>query len=101
ELLLVNPAFLVDLGVAVETRGNFLLQRRVRQQIASELGDGELVEWQVPVQRINYPVAVFPDFSRCINAVTVGVGVTRHVEPPAAPAFAVMWRSQQSLNKFF
>ena len=40
--------------------GNFLLQRRVRQQIACQLLRAELVKWQVAVESVNHPVAICP-----------------------------------------
>ena len=98
ELLRVNAAFLIDLRVAMKARGDLLLQRRVRQQIARELPDGELVEAQVAVERINDPIAVFPNLPRRVNAVAVRVGVTRGVEPPTAPALPVIRRRQQPVH---
>ena len=99
ELLLVYPALLVDLRVAMEARRNFLLHRRVGQHVARELFDGELVEGQIPVQRGDDPVAVTPDAARRVNAVAVRVRVTRHVQPPATPALAVVRRRQQPVHK--
>ena len=82
----------------METGGDLLLQRRVRQQITRELPDGELVERQVAVERVNDPVAVFPNLPRRVYAVAVRVGVTGGVEPPAAPTLAVMRLRQQSVH---
>src|SRR5262245_61983213 len=42
ELFQVDPAFLVDHRVAMESRGDELLCRRVRQQIAGQLLNREL-----------------------------------------------------------
>jgi len=41
---------LVDLGVAIEARGNFLLDGRVRQQVTRKLFDDKLVKRQIAVQ---------------------------------------------------
>ena len=100
ELLLVDPALLVDLRVAMKAGGNFLLHRRVGQHVAGELLDGELVEGQVTVQRGDDPIAVAPDAARRIDAVAVRVRVTRHVQPPTAPPLAVVRRRQQPLDEF-
>src|SRR5438874_12997248 len=82
----------------METGGDLLLQSRVRQQIARELPECELVERQVAVERVNDPIAVFPNLPRRVYAVAVRVGVTRGVEPPTAPPLAVMRRRQQSVH---
>ena len=50
ELLGVDAAFLVDLGVAVETGGDLLLGRGVGEEIAGELLDDELIVGLVAVQ---------------------------------------------------
>ena len=59
--LVVGAAFGVGHGVAVEGRGHPLGLGGVRQQIAGELFDGELVVGQIPVQGLDHPVAPRPD----------------------------------------
>ncbi len=50
ELFEVDAAFLVDLRVAMEAGGDALLNGRVRQQIAGQLLDDELIERHVAVE---------------------------------------------------
>src|SRR5439155_10718587 len=61
KLLWVNAALLVDLRIAMEAGGNLLFESRLREQVARELVDGELVEGQVAIERVDDPIAVFPD----------------------------------------
>src|SRR5437879_332081 len=44
KLLRVDAAFLIDLRVAMEAGRDLLVESRLRQQVARELLDGELVE---------------------------------------------------------
>src|SRR5205814_9054363 len=99
ELLRVNATFLIDLGVAMETSGNLLPDGRLRKQIAGELPDGKLVERQVLIERADYPVAVLPNRTRRVDGIAVRVRVTGRVQPPSAPAFAVMGRGQQLVHQ--
>src|SRR6185369_13066097 len=57
KLLLIDAALLVEERVAVEAGGDELLAVGLRQHIASQLFDGELVEGQVAVQSVDDPVA--------------------------------------------
>ena len=85
ELLGIDAAFLVDHRVAQEAGGHHLVLRGVRQQVAGDLLDDELVVGQVAVQGVDDPVAIEPDLPRLVLLVAVGVGVAGGVEPDAAP----------------
>ena len=76
-----------------------MIDAGVRQQIARELFDGELVEGQVAVERVHHPVAVFPDLAGRVDGVAVGVGVTRDVEPRARPALTEVGRSEEAVDR--
>ena len=90
ELFHIDAAFFVNEGVAVEAGGDALAPGGVRQQVAGQLLDRELVERQVGVQGGEYPVAVRPDRPRRIDAEAVAVGVPGQVQPDAAPPLAVV-----------
>ena len=98
ELFRVDAAFLIDLGVAVKSGGDFLIEGCVRQKVSGQLVDDELVERQIAVHGLNDPIAVKPDLTGCIHAIPVRIGITGDVKPPARPAFAVTGRTQQSLD---
>ena len=101
ELLGVNAALAVHLRVAMEPGGNELRRRRFFNEIAGELFDREAVERHVRIHRADDPVAIRPDRARRINAVSIAVRISRLVEPPASPAFAVVRRFQQPLDEIF
>ena len=82
----------------MEAGGDQLIDGRVRQQVAGDLLDRELVERHVAIQRIDHPVAILPHLARRVDGVAVGIGVARHIEPVAAPALAVVRRSEQSVD---
>jgi hypothetical protein len=74
---------------AIVAGGDELIDARLREEIAGELLDGELVEGQVGVERADDPVAVGPDGANIVEVEAVGVGVADGVEPVAAEVFAV------------
>ena len=72
--------------------------------VPGDLLDDELVVRQVGIQRGDDPVAVgvaVGEIARLVaGEVALGVGVARHVEPVAAPAFAVAGRGEQAVHDF-
>ena len=90
RFLRIDAAFLVGHRIAVKPGGDFLVDGRIGQHVASDLLDRELVERQIAVERVNHPVAVFPDAATIVLLVAVGVGVAREIEPRPRPAFAVV-----------
>jgi hypothetical protein len=100
ELFGIDAALLIEHRVAQKTRGHAGLQRRLRQQIARQLFDRELIERHVFVERVDYPVAIWPDRARAVFFEPVGVGVSRGVEPPSPPPLAVMRAVEQAIDQF-
>jgi NADH:ubiquinone oxidoreductase subunit E len=96
--LLLDAAFLVQHGIAQETRRDPLVHRRLRQQIAGELFDRKCVERHVRIKGVNYPIAIRPDRARFVLLIAVGVGVASRIQPVPAPALTVMRGRQQPLN---
>ena len=84
---------------AVETGGNALRLGGVRQQVASELLDGELREWHVGIERVHDPIAIRPKVAEVIALEAVRVGVARVVEPRPRPADAELRRSQELVHE--
>ena len=54
----IRPGLVVLQRIAVKAGGDLLLERGIREEVARELFDGELIEGLVPVHRIDHPVAV-------------------------------------------
>ena len=98
ELLRIDSAFLVDHRVAQKAGGDNLFLRRVWQLIARQLLDDELIVRQVAVQRVDHVIAVEPNLAALVLFETVGVRVTRGIEPLPAPALAVVRRTEQALD---
>src|SRR5581483_11814284 len=89
-LLKVDAAFVIARRIAVEACRDKLIGCRVRQEISGDLLDHELVEWHVEVQCIDYPVAIFPDRARGVDAIAVRIGIARQIEPVPAPTLPVV-----------
>ena len=100
DLILVGnrPTLEVDHVVAIEARRHLLIARRVRQQVAGELLDRELIERQVAVERVDDPVAPRPHAAVAVDVVAVRVGVAGGVEPRHRHALAVARRLQQRVD---
>ena len=85
-------------GEKTHRRERTIVIRVHAQLIRRELLDDELVERQILVEGAHHPVAkgVGERIARFLVAADVafGVRVARHVEPVAAPAFAVVWRGE-------
>ncbi len=95
----LRSAFLGRQQQAVETRSDLLLLRAVRQQVAGQLFDRELVERLVLVERLDDPVAIRPDVPRVVRVVSDRVGKTDHIQPRDCHPFAVLRRGQQLVHK--
>ena len=80
RLLLVHTRLGVQRSIAMETAGGELCERRLRQQIPSDLLDGELVKRQVAVDGVDDPVSIAPSIrAQAISEKAVAVGVAGHV----------------------
>src|SRR5262245_24862860 len=75
KLLLVDAAFVIDLGVAVKSSGDELFGGCAWKQIPSKLPDRELVERKVSVECAHHPVAVRPNAAPTVDAVSVRIRI--------------------------
>ena len=87
--------------VALEAGGDQLVESRLRQQVAGDLVDGELVERLVPVERLDRPVAVGVHLSVVVDVDAVGVAVARGVQPVAGAVFAPVGRREKAVDQPF
>jgi hypothetical protein len=70
------------------------------EQVAGKLLDHKTVERLVAVQRVHDVVAISPGVAvGDVFVEAVGVGVTGHIQPVAAPTLAVRGRGQQPLDE--
>ncbi len=100
-LFVVDAAFLIEKGVAVKSGRDSLFGRRLRQHVARDLLDGEIAEREVPVQRADDPVAILPHRAGVVLLVSVGVRVTREIEPGPSPPLSEMRGCEQSVHELF
>ena len=97
----IDPSLLVEHGVAMEASGDDLVRCSIRQHVASQLLDGELIKWHVLVECLDHPVAKRPNSARAILFVTIGVSITGKIQPRASPSFPVWRRLQKAINEVF
>ena len=76
-----RAAFVGRHVAALKTSGDLLFQRRVVQQIAGKLFDGELIKRLVTIERANDPVTVRPHFSIVVEVHAVCVCVPSCIQP--------------------
>ena len=88
----------VDHVIAVEPRRQFLLLRRIRQEITRKLPDRELVVAHVVVDRLHHPIPPRPHRALGIALVAVRVRIACRIQPIPGPALTQLWRIQQPLH---
>ena len=97
---LLHAAALVGLAMQpVERRGETLLSRRVRQQVAGDLPEDEIVDAHVAVEGADDPVTPGPEMVEPVGLIAVGVRIARDVEPVDGHAFTVGRRGEQSIHE--
>ena len=85
----------------VEGRGQDLLGRRIRQQIAGHLPERELIPGQVVVEGLDHPVAPGPHRgSRPIDLEAVAVGVAGEIHPVGGHPLAVPRAGEEPVEEF-
>ena len=99
EFLRDDRPLLVERAIPQEARGDDLLLRRIRQQVAGDLLDHKLVVGHVAIDRGNHPVAPDPHLATKILFVAVGVGIAGEVEPVPRPLLAVAVAREQGIDR--
>ena len=82
----------------VEPTRHELRLRRIRQQIAGELLDRELIEPLVVVERLDDPIAVGPHRALVVEVKAVRVPIPRLIQPRTRHLLAVARRRQQPVD---
>ena len=96
-----DSPFCIAAVIAVESRRDFLFQRRFGQLITGKLFDGELVERHVGIERFDDPVAPAPHRAFAIALIATGVRVPRRVQPADGHSLAVSCRRKQPIDDPF
>ncbi len=98
-VLFLDHAPLVGRDVAaVKAGGDQLIQIGLRQQIASQLLERELIERQIAIEGLDHPVAVGPHLAIVVEVNPVGVPVASIVEPVPGPVFTIPLRFQHPVD---
>ena len=90
----INSSLLVEHGITMKSGRHQIILPAIRKHITRQLSHRKLVKGHVLVQRPDDPVAPWPHRSRPVFFIPVGVGIPRHIQPAARPAFTVPRRSQ-------
>jgi len=85
----------------MEPCGYDLIEGSIREQVAGELFDDELVKGEVAIEGVDDPLAIFPDGPGFVPGAAVGVGVAGLIEPVAGPAFAELGRGEEAVDDGF
>lgn len=97
----LSAAFAGHHGEAVEAGGGPFAVSGVREEIAGELGAGELVEREILIEGINDPVAVGPCVVVLVAVEADGIGVADDIEPVLGHAFAVLGAGEELVGEGF
>ena len=98
-LLRHHPALVGRDVVALEPRGDELVEARLGQEVAGHLLDDEVVEGLVLVERPDRPVAIGEHLAVVVDVDAVGVAVAGRVEPVAGAVLAPVPRLQQPVHE--
>ena len=102
ELLLICAALGVGQCLPVKRGGDDLLRFGIRQKIAGNLLNAELVKGHVVIHRADHPVAVAPGIGPGpVFFITIRVGIARCIQPVTAPALAIVRIRQHAIDHGF
>ena len=95
------PSLVGDAVVAVKRGGELLVERGVREEIASQLLSEELVIGHVFIEGVDHPIAPRPARAEHFVVEGVAVAVAGDIEPIDRHAFAVVGRGQRAIHHDF
>ena len=84
---------------AMEPGGNLLIERAVRQQVASQLLDRESVERLIAIKGVDDPLTVRPNLAVVVEMQAMRVGVASGIEPVAGAMLAVLRLGHPSVHE--
>src|SRR2546421_8895514 len=100
ELFGHNAAFRASAMVPVKCGRDALIECRIGKKVARQLLDGELIEWHVVIERLDYPIAPAPHVADAVRLIAVGIAITCGFHPPKRHALAVTGRGEQAVHNF-
>ena len=78
-----------------------LIERLVRQKIASELFDRKLIERHVAIEGVDDPVAISPNLAIVVEVNAVRIRIARGIEPISPTVLTPVFRSEQFVDQLF
>jgi len=96
-----GSAFAIEQVISIEPAGDFLFGGGIREQVAGELPDGELIEGQIAVESADDPVPPDPLPRVSVLLKTVAVGVACSIEPGECHAFTVVGAGKHLIDELF
>ena len=99
ELLRHDSTFFVDHAIAQKACRDDLFLGRVREKIAGDLFDDELIVGHILGYCIEYPVSPSPLVALQVLFVAVGIRVSSHIEPWSRPFLGKAIIGQEFLNR--
>ena len=93
-----DAALIIDAVIAIETGRHAIIDRRVRQQIAGQLLDRELIERHVAVVSVDHPVAPLPHVPLGVGLISVRIGIPRIIQPLHRHLLTVSRRCKQPID---
>ena len=70
----------------------------MREHVAGDLLQRELVERQIAVERVDDPIAPAPHVALGVGLISVGIGIARRVEPLRGHPLAISRRRKQAID---
>src|SRR5205085_2795816 len=81
KLFVIGSPFGISHRISMKAGRDFLFARSIGQQIARNLPNGKPVERNIPVQRGDDPIPIWPDRPATILFVALRISVPRQVQP--------------------
>ena len=69
--------------------------------ITGYLLNGKLIIGHIFIYSFNYPVTIGPDLSEVITGISLGISISRQIQPDSRPSFAKRRLAQQPVYKLF
>ena len=97
----MNTRFNITRHRSMKSSGDFLIQRRIRQEITRELFDRELIKRHISIQGINDPITVGPGGEVHVGVVAPSVGIAGGIEPIERHMLGVFDGGEKGVDGFF
>ena len=87
--------------ITIESGGQPLLHRGIRQQITGKLFDNKLVIGLIAVEGLDNPIAPAPHLPFAIALIAAGIGIARHIQPAERHSLTIARAVEQTIYDIF